>query len=76
MLTILLALILLGFAVMAVLPGGLGWTSEIISFLKGFAPFLAFFLSIVLFFVGIADMKDKKEARREEKEAAKVQEEK
>lgn len=76
MLTILLALILLSFAILAWLPCGLGWSAEIIAFLKGFGPFVALFLAIVLIFVGIADIKDKKEARKEEEEAEKAQEEK
>lgn len=76
MLAIILALILLAFAVVAWLPGGLGWSAEIIAFLKGFGPFLAFFLAIVCFFVGIADIKDKKEALREEAESEKAQEDK
>lgn len=76
MLALVLALALLAFAFAAWLPGGLGWSAEIITFLKGFGPFVAFFLGIVCFFVGIADIKDKKEARREEAEAEKAQEEK
>ncbi|MBQ0165585.1 MAG: hypothetical protein KBT02_00575 [Treponema sp.] len=73
MLAIVLAVILLAFAVVAWLPGGFGWSAEIIAFLKGFCPFLAFFLAIVCIFVGIADIKDKQEARKEEEETEKEQ---
>lgn len=73
MLAIVLAVILLAFAVVAWLPGGFGWSAEIIAFLKGFGPFLAFFLAIVCIFVGIADIKDKQEARKEEEETEKEQ---
>lgn len=76
MLALILALILLAFAVVAWLPGGLGWSAEIIAFLKGFGPFVAFFLAIVCIFVGVADIKDKKEALREEAESEKAQEDK
>ena len=45
---------------------GLGWGSEIILFLKGCLPILAAFIGIVAIFIGIADLKDKREAKKEE----------
>jgi len=46
---------------------GLGWNDEVINFLKGCAPVVAILLGIIGVFLGIADMKDRAEARREEK---------
>jgi hypothetical protein len=45
---------------------GLGWGSEIVNFLKGCLPVLAAFIGLVAIFIGIADLKDKKEAKNEE----------
>ena len=54
----------------AVLPNfPLNWGAEVISFLKGAAPVLAAFVGLICLFIGAADIKDKKEACREELEA-------
>ena len=58
------------------MPNGLAWGVEIIEFLKGFAPVFTAFVGIVAIFIGVADIKDKKEAKREEEAALKLQEEK
>ncbi len=51
---------------------GLGWGKEIVQFLKGGLPVLAAFIGLVAIFIGIADLKDKKEAKKEEKAAKAV----
>jgi hypothetical protein len=67
MISIILGIIFIGFTVFACLPmGPLNWGAEIISFLKGFAPVISVFLGIICFFIGAADIKDKKEAKQEE----------
>lgn len=67
MISIILGIIFIGFTVFACLPmGPLNWGADIISFLKGFAPVISVFLGIICFFIGAADMKDKKEAKQEE----------
>lgn len=74
MFTILFGILMFGFTAFAALPPemhGLGWGNEIIHFLKGFAPVLAAFIGIVAVFVGFADMKDRREARKAESEAEK-----
>ncbi len=53
----------------AALPQGLGWGDFIISALKGVGPLVAVLAGVAAFFIGFADIQDKKEARREEKEA-------
>ena len=62
------------FAVFAAIPApGLGWWKEILFVLKGIVPLLALFVGIIAFLVGIADLKDAREAKKEaaENEAAK-----
>ncbi len=67
MISIILGVLFIGFTVFACLPmGPLNWGADIISFLKGFAPVLSVFLGIICFFIGAADIKDKKEAKQEE----------
>lgn len=73
MVAMIVGFILIAFTVFAALPGFLGWGGDIINFLKGCAPVLSAFIGLIAVFIGIADIKDKKEARKEE-EAAKAQE--
>ena len=47
----------------------LDWGAQVIAFLKGFAPVLAAFLGLICLFIGAADVKDKREAKKEELEA-------
>ncbi len=42
--------------------------APVIEFLKGGAPILAVFIGLIAFFVGVADIKDKMEAKKEEAE--------
>lgn len=74
MVAMLFGLILIAFAVIACLPNCLNWGTDIIAFLKGAAPVLAAFIGMIALFIGFADIKDKKEAKKEE--AAKQAEEK
>lgn len=74
MVAMLVGLILIAFTVIACLPTGLNWGTDIIAFLKGAAPVLAAFVGMIALFIGFADIKDKKEAKKEE--AAKQAEEK
>ena len=70
MVALLIGLILVLFAIYSVLavPWSPGWWDEALEFLKGGIPILAVFIGLVSFFVGIADIKDKIEAKREEEE--------
>lgn len=78
MVSLIIGLIFIAFTVFAVLPSmPLNWGVDVINFLKGGAPVFAAFLGLVLLFIGAADIKDKKEAKKEEKEArAKAEENK
>jgi uncharacterized membrane protein YozB (DUF420 family) len=63
--------LILGFAViaaavLAVLPAGLGWAQDVLAFLRGALPVIAGFIALILIFVGIADIKDRAEEKKEE----------
>ena len=70
MIALAIGIILVLFAVYSVLPvsWGLQWWADVIQFLKGGVPILAVFIGLIAFFVGVADIKDKVEARKEEAE--------
>ena len=78
MVSLIIGLIFIAFTVFSVLPNmPLNWGCEVVLFLKGCAPVVAAFLGLILLFIGAADIKDKKEAKKEEKEArAKAEEDK
>ncbi len=66
MVAIIVGVVLLIFSVLAVLPGCLNWGPQIIDFLKGSTPVFAFLIAVFSIFTGIDDIKDKKEAKKEE----------
>jgi phosphotransferase system glucose/maltose/N-acetylglucosamine-specific IIC component len=71
MIALIIGIVLLLFGVYAVLPLGKGfidWSQEVIAFLKGAAPVIALFIGLISLFIGIADIKDRIEAKKEEKE--------
>ena len=72
MIALLIGIILVAFGVYAILPidmtGFLDWSKEVLMFLKGGVPILALLIGLISFFIGIADIKDKIEAKKEEKE--------
>jgi len=52
-------------AVLAILPAGLGWNYDVMAFLRGSLPIAALVISLILIFVGIADIKDRAAMKRE-----------
>ena len=70
MIALLIGILLVLFAVYSVLPfdWSLNWWGEVIEFLKGGVPIMAVFIGLISFFVGIADIKDKIESKKEEQE--------
>lgn len=67
MISIILGLIFIAFTVFSVLPmGPLAWGSDVVNFLKGSIPVLAVFVGLICLFIGAADIKDKKEAKKED----------
>jgi len=71
MVALIVGILFIAFSVFACIPGPLCWWAEIIVFLKGMLPVLAAFVGIIAVFIGIADIKDRIEAKREEAEEAK-----
>ena len=64
MTALIIGLILIGFTVFSVLPGGLNWGREVLLVLKGGIPVLAVFIGLIAVFIGIADIKDKIESKK------------
>jgi hypothetical protein len=63
---LLIGLVVIAAAVCAVLPGGLGWWDEVLAFLRGSLPVIALLVGLIAVFIGIADLKDKAEQKKEE----------
>jgi hypothetical protein len=60
-------------AVFAILPAhiagfGLGWGNDVLAFLRGGIPVIAILIGLIAIFIGIADIKDRAEAKKEEAE--------
>jgi len=70
MIALFIGVLLILFAVYAVLPfpWALGWWPDVVQFLKGGVPLIAVFIGLIAFFVGVADIKDKIESRKEEEQ--------
>ncbi len=71
MVALIAGIVLVAFAIFACLPGTLGWWPHVVAFLKGSVPVLAVFVGLIAVFIGIADIKDRIEAKKEEEEEAK-----
>lgn len=66
MVSIILGILFIAFTVFSLIPSfPLNWGADVISFLKGCTPVLAAFVGFVCFFIGAADIKDKREAKKE-----------
>ena len=70
--SLVLGVAILAAAVFAVLPReivgfGLGWGDDALAFLRGGAPIVAVFVGLIAVIIGIADMKDRAGAKREER---------
>ena len=68
---VILGLVILAAAAFAILPPevigfGLGWGGDVLAFLRGGVPVIAVLIGIVAVFIGIADIKDRAEAKKEE----------
>lgn len=74
MIALFIGLLFIAFTVISVLPvpGLLNWGADVLNFLKGGAPVIAAFIGLIAVFIGIADVKDRIEAKKEEAEEAKL----
>ncbi|MDR2398798.1 MAG: DUF4231 domain-containing protein [Spirochaetaceae bacterium] len=61
-----LGIVILFGVVFSVLPTGLGWGKDVLVFLKGALPVIAAFIGLISLFIGIADIKDMREIKKEE----------
>ncbi len=74
---LLVGIVFVLFAVYAILPTSLsfaflGWWEQVKVVLAGGIPLLAVFIGLIAIMIGIADIKDKIEAKKEEEEEAKA----
>jgi len=68
---IIIGLIFIAAAVFTVLPAdiigfGLSWGNDVLAFLRGGVPVVAVLIGFIAVFIGIADIKDRAEAKKEE----------
>lgn len=66
MVALIVGIVFVAFAVFAVVPGPLAWWADVVAFLRGSLPVLAVLVGLVSVFIGIADIKDRIAARKEE----------
>lgn len=68
MIALIAGFLFIGFTVASALPEGigLGWGSDILLVLRGGAPIFFAFIGLISIFIGIADIKDKQDAKKEE----------
>jgi ABC-type multidrug transport system permease subunit len=59
---LILGIIILAAAVFA----GFCWWDDVLTFLRGALPVIAAFIGLIAAFIGIADIKDRAEAKKEE----------
>ena len=70
--SLIIGFVILAAAVFSIIPFGLGWGNKVLEFLMGAVPVFAILAGIIAVFIGIADIKDRAEAKKEE--AQKTQE--
>ena len=68
MTALIIGIVFILFAVFAVLPGpgwGLGWWDEVLLVLRGGIPLVALFVGMLAVLIGLAEIKDRLEEKRE-----------
>ena len=71
MVALIVGIICVLFAVYSVLPlegWGLRWWDEVLQVLKGGIPLFALFIGLIAMLIGVADIRDRIEAKKEEEE--------
>jgi type IV secretory pathway VirB2 component (pilin) len=61
---LILGFVVIIIAVLAIIPAGLGWGEDVLAFLRGSLPVIACFIGLILIFVGITDIKDRVETKK------------
>lgn len=72
MIALIVGIVCVLFALFAVLPFGLDWWSDVLQFARGALPVGALFIGLLATFIGIADIKDRIDAKKEEEEEKKA----
>ena len=73
MVALIVGIVFIVFAVYSVLPiegWGLRWWDEVLLVLKGGVPLIAVFVGLIAVLIGIADIRDRIEAKKEEEAEA------
>jgi len=73
MVALAVGIVLVVVAVLMCLPGVFGWWNDVVAFLRGSIPVIAVLVGAVAILIGVADIKDKKEAEKEEKAEGKTE---
>ncbi|TFG82630.1 MAG: hypothetical protein E4H20_07270 [Spirochaetales bacterium] len=68
MVALIVGIVFIAAAIFAVVPGPLAWWGDVLSFIRGSLPVIAAFVGLIAIFIGIADIKDRIEAKKEEAE--------
>ena len=64
---LILGFVVITVSILVVIPDGLGWWENVLNFLRGALPVIAFLIGIILIFTGIADIKDSRDAKKGQK---------
>jgi len=62
---LILGLFVITAAVLTILPSGLGWGEDVLTFLRGALPVIFGFIGLIMVFVGITSIKDRLDAKKE-----------
>jgi len=70
--SLIIGIVILAAAAFSVFPPdrigfGLGWGDDVLAFLRGGLPVIAVLVGLIAAFIGIADMKDRAEAKKEKR---------
>jgi hypothetical protein len=63
--TLILGLLFIAAAVLAILPTGLGWGEDVLTFLRGALPVIFGLIGFIMIIAGITGIKDRIDARKE-----------
>ncbi len=75
MVALIVGIVFVLFAIYSVLPipaWGLNWWNDVLEFLRGGLPIIALLVGVIAVFIGVADIKDRIEAKKEEAEESKA----
>ena len=67
-----LGLTVISVAVLAVVPCGLGWLDDVLAFLRGSLPVFAVLTGIILVFMGITDIKERADRKKDGAQSEKM----